>query len=281
LPTLDPHHGTPAYHQGISRIHGTIEKVFRKQKEKAIAELHRLTKARIWKADDDASDYDADEMAEKIYNEIRKEFDQVPSQARAALEDAFLAGINSGILQLEIHDTKLIAAANQIAMDFARDRGAELVGMKYDDEGNLVDNPNAEWAISDTTRDKIKSIVTQGFSGETKITDIAAKIQQALQDDDAGIFTDARAMMIARTEVANAQAGGNFDVWKRSGMVKTVKWTVSADEPCDDCADNEDEEVPFGEAFPSGDLLPPAHPNCRCVLVTVKLADDDEDDQDE
>ena len=274
---LDPHHGTPAYHQAISRIHGACQKVFRRQKDKAVEEAKRLLKSkksRMFKETAAADDEpDPDEIAQSIIDEVQREFLNLPSEVRPALEQAMLSGINTAILQLEFHDTKMIARANTIAADFAMDRAAELVGMKYDVEGNLVENPNAEWAISDTTRDKLRRIITEAFQDETDIKVIASKIQTALQDDEAGIFTDARAEMIAQTEVARAQAEGNFDVWKQSGLVETVRWTVSADEPCDECAGNEDEVVEFGKEFQSGDIMPPAHPRCRCVLVAVKIKD--------
>lgn len=37
-----------------------------------------------------------------------------------------------------------------------RSSAAEMVGMKYDAEGNLVPNPSAKWAISETTRDELR-----------------------------------------------------------------------------------------------------------------------------
>jgi hypothetical protein len=271
---LDPHHGTLAYHQAVNKIHGAIRKVFRRQKDRAIETAGSLAKGRIFKAEDDSSEFDPGAYAESISNDVFEEFRTLPAHVQPALEDAMLSGINTGMLQLALHDTKMISAANKIATDYAKDRAAELVGMKYNAEGELIENPSAEWAISDTTRDKIKRIVKESFEGETKIKDVAAKIQQALQDDEAGIFTDARAKTIANTEVANAQAGGNFEVWKRSGLVGTVKWTVSADEPCDICEANKDVEVEFEDEFPSGDIMPPAHPNCRCVLVAVKIEED-------
>lgn len=275
---LDPHHGTPAYHQAVHKIDAAVKKVFRRQKDRAIAESKRLllkTRMFVKAESDDPSDFDPGAVGDSIYDDVFEEFRSLPPHVRPAIEQAMLSGINTAMLQLELHDTQLIAAANTIAAEYASDRAAELVGMKYDDEGNLVENPNAEWAISDTTRDKIKRIVADAFEGETSVKSIAAKIQQALEEDDAGIFTDERATTIAKTEVANAQAGGNFEVWKKSGLVQTVKWTVSADEPCDECAGNEDQEVEFGKPFDSGDLMPPAHPNCRCVLVAVKIAEEE------
>jgi hypothetical protein len=271
---LDPHHGTPTYHQAVHKIDSACNRVFQRQKERALAKNHSLSKARVWKSEDDSSDYSPKEYAEEIYEFIEVEFREMPALVRPALEDAMLSGLLNGLLQLEIHDTKLISEVNTVARDYAADRAAELVGMKYNHDGELVANPRAEWAISDTTRDKIKRVVTEAFEGETKIADVASKIERALEEDGAGIFTAQRAQTIANTEVAFAQAGGNFDVWKRSGLVKEVKWLVSNEGPCDECAENENHTVEFGSTFPSGDMLPPAHPNCRCVLIATKVGEE-------
>jgi uncharacterized protein with gpF-like domain len=270
---LDPHRGTPAYHQAIHRINSAVGKVFRRQKQRAITAVGRLTKSRVFKAEDDSSEFDPGALADAIISDVFEEYRSLPSEIRPALEDAILSGINTGMLQLELHDTRMIAAANKLAEEFARSRAAELVGMRYNAEGELVENPNAEWAISDTTRDKIRRIVTEAFEGETKISVVADKIQTALEEDQAGIFTESRAMMIANTEVANAQVRGNYQVWEKSGLVEKLTWTVSADEPCDECEDNENVEVEFGTPFPSGDLYPPAHPSCRCVVFASEIAD--------
>jgi hypothetical protein len=39
--------------------------------------------------------------------------------------------------------------------------GTRLIGKKYNADGNLVDNPNAKWAISDTTRDVTREIIAK------------------------------------------------------------------------------------------------------------------------
>jgi hypothetical protein len=48
-----------------------------------------------------------------------------------------------------------------------------------------------------------------------------------------------------------------------------LRWLVcDVDGPCPDCDDNAlAGEQPKGEPFPTGQLHPPAHPGCRCVLV--------------
>jgi DivIVA domain-containing protein len=47
-----------------------------------------------------------------------------------------------------------------------------------------------------------------------------------------------------------------------------VRWLVDdADGPCPDCDDNAlAGALPLGEAFPTGQVGPPAHPGCRCLL---------------
>lgn len=66
----------------------------------------------------------------------------------------------------------MTASANTVAQEYARGRAAELVGMKRDVEGNLVPNPDARWAVSDTTREKIREIVSDAFAQETPIAEI-------------------------------------------------------------------------------------------------------------
>ena len=47
-----------------------------------------------------------------------------------------------------------------------------------------------------------------------------------------------------------------------------LRWLVDDDGPCPDCDDNAlAGAVPKGEAYPTGQLHPPAHPGCRCILV--------------
>jgi hypothetical protein len=270
---LDPHRGTPQYRQAIHHINHALTKVFAKQHEHAVAAADKILKAKslqFRKLDNN----DPDDVADLIYDAIEDEWSVLPAEFEPSLRQAMAAGASTGIVQLEIRDTKLISAVNTIAADYAKARSAELIGMQYDDDGNLVENPNAEWAISDTTRVKIRSIVTEAFQDETDIKLIRQKIQQALEDDQAGIFSIERANTIANTEVATAQSKGNYDVWQKSGMVEKLKWTVSDEGPCDVCEDNEDESVEIGKPFPSGDLCPPAHPGCRCVCYVEKLGGD-------
>jgi hypothetical protein len=197
-------------------------------------------------------------------------------EVRRALEDAILSGIGEVMLQIAFSDSGMIAAANSTAEAYARERVAELVGMKYRDDGLLVTNPDARWAISDTTRDRLRIIVADAFKQEIHIADISTSIQSALADqaEGNGIFSEALADMIAATEISRAQVSGNYEVWRQSGVVLKLKWLILADHnEEDECDLNEDVEVKFGELFPSGNLHPPLHPHCKCAVAVAEVVE--------
>lgn len=221
-----------------------------------------------------ATQDEIDAFVEALLAAMQQEFEELPSDISNSLEDSALSGVGQGMLQIEMTNSGMITAANTIAHEYATERAAELVGMKRDLEGNLIPNPNAKWAISDTTRERVREIVTDAFAEETSIDEIQSLIQQALEEeaDEGGIFSQARARMIAETEVARAQVGGNFAAWQKSGVVEKIKWTTSEDEKvCEECEGNDGAEVELGHPFPDGSIIPPGHPLCRCVVIVSKL----------
>ena len=49
-----------------------------------------------------------------------------------------------------------------------------------------------------------------------------------------------------------------------------LRWVVDDEGPCPDCDDNAlAGSTPKGQKFPTGQMHPPAHQGCRCVVVTV------------
>jgi hypothetical protein len=52
-----------------------------------------------------------------------------------------------------------------------------------------------------------------------------------------------------------------------------VRWVVEdVDGPCPDCDDNAlAGPTALGTPFPTGQVAPPAHPGCRCVLVQAAM----------
>jgi SPP1 gp7 family putative phage head morphogenesis protein len=159
---------------------------------------------------------------------------------------------------------------NDYARAYARDRSAELVGMRYDELGRLVENPNAEWAIDQTTRDFLRSSVGEAIAGGWSNDKLAGAIS------DSYGFSDDRAMTIARTETQMAANAGALNGYKASGVVERKQWVTAEDDLVEeDCLENAaagaagDGVLALDDEYPSGDDAPPAHPNCRCVIVPV------------
>jgi hypothetical protein len=138
-------------------------------------------------------------ITDGIMASLQPEFEVIPAAIAHPLQEA----VRSGMTQAHVSSSGMLANADTLAAEWADDRAAELVGMKYDDAGSLVVNPSAEWSIEETTREAIRRIVTEAFS-DPAIT--MEDIEEAI--DDSGIFSDDRAAMIAHTEVAQAQMQG-------------------------------------------------------------------------
>jgi hypothetical protein len=151
---------------------------------------------------------------------------------------------------------------NELAQAYAQKRAAAMVGMKWKGD-ELVPNPNAKFAITETTRDDLRSLVDRAF--EEGLT--PKELQQRIED--LGAFSESRAEMIARTELAKAQSEGSLLGWKESGVVSGKRWLLSNEHgPADECDDNADVGViDIDESFPSGDDTAPAHPHCYCDVV--------------
>lgn len=142
----------------------------------------------------------------------------------------------------------ITAQVNTRAVLFAQDRGAELVT-----------------DIEATTREQLRSVVTEAIEEGWSNTQTRAAIRDSFS------FSDSRADMIARTEIAKADARGNFIAYQESGVVSGKTWLLSNDHDQDDeCNDNADAGIiDLDDAFPSGDTEPPAHPNCECDFAPV------------
>jgi hypothetical protein len=153
---------------------------------------------------------DPNELVDKIMELLQQEFQTVAESVVNPLQNA----VASGLVQADVNDPGMLAKVDVIAHDWAENRAAEMVGMIHDDAGVLDANPDAKWAITDTTREALKRIITEAFSDPSVTME---DITQAI--DDSGIFSAERAAMIAQTEVATAQMQGTISIWQDSGMV--------------------------------------------------------------
>lgn len=181
-------------------------------------------------------------------------------------------GITAAFDQIDVKPTSdIVNPVNQDAVDYARDRSADLVGMRFDDDGNLIQNPDASFAITESTRQMLRGDIARAIESGTSTADLATELAAAYA------FSAARAEMIARTEIANADVQGNLMAYRGSGVVSGKRWLLGSehDEPdeCDDAADMG--VVPLDDDF-GGIGDPPAHPNCVCDISPVLDKGDDE-----
>lgn len=160
----------------------------------------------------------------------------------------------------------LVDRVNTEAVDFARARSAELVGMRYNAAGDLVTNPNAKYAITDSTRDMLRNTIADGLEQNIGTDAIADAIQESFA------FSAQRANLIAMTEVRNANEQSKLSGWRAAGdagVTVMKSWQASNNEnTCDVCQGNEaDGAIALDADFSSGDDAAPAHPNCECITI--------------
>lgn len=189
-------------------------------------------------------------------------------------------GTKRALATVGVDDEGILDQANARAVDFATKRSAELVGKKWDGD-ELIDNPRADMAITDTMRDEIRAAVADAVENGASAADLADTIEELSG------FSAERAEMIARTEILRSSNQAHLEAFRASGVVQKKAWSASGDdEVCDDCEECVDDgDLDLDDDFSSGDDAPPGHPACRCVLVAsfeeAEESDEDEDDEDE
>lgn len=185
---------------------------------------------------------------------------------KSRLQIVALDGVKEAFFQIDVDPESMqdvLSLANQHAIDYANDRAAELVGMRWQD-GELVDNPNKSYSITESTRDKLRTKVTQaleeGWSND--------KLADEIKSDEA--FSAERAETIARTETAIADVEGNVAAYEESELVESKQW-LTAPGCCPKCAALSGVIIPLNDYFVVGSFRKnaPLHPHCRCDILPV------------
>lgn len=134
------------------------------------------------------------------------------------------------------------------ASKYARERGAELIGR----------NENA-WSVDQTTRDETNKLLQEAMKEGLSPQEFAQRLE------DSGLFSEARAEVIARTEVAIAQNYGQSETYAEMGFSRVYV----QDGDCDICreVDGKVASIAWIQDNPVG------HPNC---VRSVSPAPDDE-----
>ncbi|HKT10638.1 MAG TPA: phage portal protein, partial [Terriglobia bacterium] len=246
-----------APHTAELRMRESLKRIFGLQKS-------AIERALLQKAQDD--------IEKRLWLAIASYYSLLPESVSGALKQAAVDAALEAATEAGASAASAVESFTP-AQQYAEERAAEMVGMRRTAGGTLVENPDARWVITDTTRNEIRQAVADALSGKLRTPageplPLAESIRRSLLDTPGGPFSDYRAGLIARTEVKNARSFGKMDTWKRLG-VKATTWRTSGDERvCPMCAMNEGVTRPLGKPFPSGYVsIADSHPNCRCVQV--------------
>lgn len=255
--------------KNIAKLQSILAKFLKKQGKNIAKQII----SRLKKSDDDDID--------SILNDIDLDgFSVVIGDVKKMLQQMGEDGAKLAYMQIGAipDDEEMVNTSDAGTIDYATRRAAELVGMRYNKAGELIQNPSAKWAITDSTRDMLKSTLVKALDEGWSNTHLADEIENNFA------FSASRAETIARTELKRADTQGSLEAYKASGMVEGKESLLSEDHDDDDeCDDNADAGViPLDEDFPSGDDAPPYHPRCNCDITPVLMDKGDSDnDEDE
>jgi len=118
--------------------------------------------------------------------------------------------------------------------------------------------------LNDETANRMRTVISNAIKEKRGIDGLARDIRKQFND-----MSRVRSQTVARTETCDALENSFMDRAKDLG-VTGKEWIVT--DPCPICEANGNAGIiPINDLFPSGDLRPPAHPNCRCALAPVIL----------
>lgn len=204
------------------------------------------------------------EKAKHIVEAIEFDWEELVELTEPMLVSIAISGGTEALAQIGVEFDDVEDLMRERAEVWARNRAAEMVGMRREGD-TLIPNPDAKWQITEGTRDMIRSTTEQALDEGWSAQEMAKNIA------DSAAFSDARATMIARTEIAKADVAGSMVGYRASGIVQGKQWLTAEDDlVSDECLSCEAAGViGLDDNFPTGEDAPPNHPNCRCAVVPV------------
>lgn len=126
-------------------------------------------------------------------------------------------------------------------------------------------------ALGNFYENNLNDLLEQGFGYEEAVR-VVTKLSKEYRER----LLIQRATRIARTETLAAANAGRILSWQEAdeqgllpvGSQKRYK-TAQDERTCSICGPLHNLTIPWESAFPTGDSMPPTHPNCRCTAVIV------------
>lgn len=131
---------------------------------------------------------------------------------------------------------------------------------------------NFRGSIQRETKNRIQKILIDAIEEGTSYGEVARKIKSQAE---AGVFSRARAELVATNQVGRAYGTGNDEMVRKftfeTGAITQKSWrTVNDGNVTPECKQNQEQEwLGMEEAFLSGDEYAPRlkNPRCRCVTT--------------
>jgi hypothetical protein len=149
-----------------------IKKLFDKERPKLAHQISTLIR-KTEKSDDD--------RVEQIMGEL--DFDGWVSlvvDGQKILAHIVVDGSRQGVIQVDGNFTpSMLDQVNEAATEWAEGRAAELVGMKYEADGTLATNPDAEMAITDSTRELLRADIAAAIDEGMSPSQLADRLEES------------------------------------------------------------------------------------------------------
>lgn len=117
--------------------------------------------------------------------------------------------------------------------------------------------------IHETTKDRLRETMLKNLSEGMGVDALSVSIADVMSE-----ASNYRAMMIARTETTYAMNYGNLIAYKGANRNKKTWLTGNDERVCKECGGLHGETVDIDDLFSNGKMCPPAHPHCRCTMIS-------------
>jgi 8-oxo-dGTP pyrophosphatase MutT (NUDIX family) len=143
----------------------------------------------------------------------------------------------------------------------------------------LLAGPLASAFLTWESNDGASSIIAMIRTLVTKIAGVLLRrragtitSREAVQEIDTITGNEPHMRRIATTEISEAVNAAARETYIVTNEIEYVQWVVADAGACAVCKMNAAAgAIPIDHAFPSGAVLPPEHPNCRCAIIPAAV----------